>query len=118
VTLLSGQAIRRELHALKQYYVSGASTPLEHWGGQVERRRRENRGAVGGEGWVWGGAVPMGVVVNFDLGERFPRPRTQQRGSLRPRTRRVAVLAVGAGGGRDFFMPNPTFWGNLGQKMN
>ena len=27
-----------------------ASTPLEHWGSQVERRRRENRGAVGGEG--------------------------------------------------------------------
>ena len=25
-----------------------------------------------------------GVVVNFDLGERFPRPRPQQRGSLRP----------------------------------
>jgi len=34
-----------------------------HWnigGSQVERRRRENRGAVGGEeGWVWGGAVPL-----------------------------------------------------------
>ena len=42
----------------------------------------------------------MGVVVNFDLGERFPRPRSQQRGSLRPRARRVAVLGVGAGGGR------------------
>ena len=41
-----------------------------------------------------------GVVVNFDLGERFPRPRSQQRGSLRPRARRVAVLGVGAGGGR------------------
>ena len=25
-----------------------------------------------------------GAVVNFDLGERFPRPRSQQRGSLRP----------------------------------
>ena len=35
------------------------------------------------------------VVVNFDLGERFPRPRSQQRGSLRPRARRVAVLRVG-----------------------
>jgi len=32
------------------------------------------------------------VVVNFDLGERFPRPRSQQRGSLHPRARRVAVL--------------------------
>jgi len=31
-------------------------------------------------------------VVNFDLGERFPRPRSQQRGSMRPRARRVAVL--------------------------
>jgi len=39
-------------------------------------------------------------VVNFDLGGRFPRPRSQQRGSLRPRARRVAVLKVGAGGGR------------------
>ena len=38
------------------------------------------------------------VVVNFDLGERFPRPRSQQRGSLRPRARRVAVLGMGAGG--------------------
>jgi len=41
-------------------------------------------------------------VVNFDLGERFQRPRPQQRGSLRPRelprARRVAVLGVGAGG--------------------
>ena len=34
--------------------LSWASTPLE----QVERQRRENRGAVGGEG-VWGGAVPL-----------------------------------------------------------
>jgi len=41
-----------------------------------------------------------GVVVNFDLGERFPRPRSQQRGSLRPRARRVAVLGDGAGGDR------------------
>jgi len=39
-------------------------------------------------------------MVNFDLGERFPRPRSQQRGSLRPRARRIAVLGVGAGGGR------------------
>ena len=35
-----------------------------------------------------------GVVVNFDLGERFPRPRSQQRGSLHPRVR-----CVFAGGG-------------------
>ena len=54
-------------------------------------------------------------MVNFDLGERFPRPSSQQRRSLRPRARarRVAVLGVGAGGGhpRNFFlrflMPNP-----------
>ena len=72
------------------------------------------------------------VVVNFDLGERFPRPRSQQRGtSMRPRARRVAVLEVGAGEGRPlplrgsgginpgyflgaFSMPNPAFGGNLG----
>jgi len=39
-------------------------------------------------------------VVNFDLVERFPRPRSQQRGSLRPRAQSVAVLGVGAGGSR------------------
>ena len=44
--------------------------------------------------------MAKGVVVNFDFGERFPGPRSQQRGSLRPRARRVAVLGVGAGGGR------------------
>ena len=43
--------------------------------------------------------VNRGVVVNFDFGERFPRPRSQQLGSLRPRARRVAVLRMGAGGG-------------------
>jgi len=42
-------------------------------------------------------------VVNFDLGERFPSPRSQQRGSLRPHARRVAVLGVVAGGSR--FLP-------------
>jgi len=45
-------------------------------------------------------AVTMGVVVNFDLGERFLRHRSQQQGSLRPRAWHVAVLGVGAGGGR------------------
>ena len=44
------------------------------------------------------------VVVNFDLGERFPRPRSQQRGSLRPRARRVAVLGVGAEGSRPLLL--------------
>jgi len=80
------------------------------------------------------GGVLSGVVVNFDLGERFPRSRSQQQGSLRPRARRVAVLGVGAGGCRPlplrgsgvspsetfliFLMPNPAFGGNLGQKIN
>jgi len=45
-----------------------------HWniegeGSQVERRRRENRGAVGGEG-VWGGAVPLPrKLMNFSISE-------------------------------------------------
>jgi len=52
--------------------------------------------------------VVRGVVVNSDLGERFPRPRSQQRGSLRPRARRVAVLGVGAGGG------HPSRWRDPG----
>ena len=46
-------------------------------------------------------------MVNFDLGERFPRPRSQQRGSLRPRARLVAVLEVGAGGGRPLPLTGP-----------
>ena len=41
-------------------------------------------------------------VVNFDLWERFPRPRSRQRGSLRPRARRVAVLGVGAEGTNEY----------------
>ena len=71
-----------------------------------------------------------GVVVNFDLGERFPRPRSQQWGSLRPLAWRVAVLGMGAGGGRPlplrvsggvtpeiflrFSMPNPALGGQFG----
>ena len=39
-------------------------------------------------------------MVNFDLGERFPRSRSQQRGSLHPHAWHVAVLGVGVGGGR------------------
>jgi len=46
-------------------------------------------------------------VVNFDLGEQFPRPRSQQRGSLRPCARHVAVLGVGAGGGRPLLLRRP-----------
>ena len=63
-----------------------------------------------------------GVVVNFDLGERFPRSRSQQRGSLRPHARRVAVLGGGCGRGSPpppenvlrFLMPNPAFGGQFG----
>ena len=47
-------------------------------------------------------------MVSFDLGERFPRPRYQQRGSLRPRARRVAVL------GRMREGVAPSFWGGPG----
>ena len=51
-----------------------------------------------------------GVVVNFDLGERFPRPRSQQQGSLRPRARRVAVLGwVREGRFKKKFDDNPAF---------
>ena len=43
-------------------------------------------------------------MVNFDLGEQDPRPRSQQRGSMRPRALRVAVLEVGTGGGRPLLL--------------
>jgi len=46
----------------------------------------------------------QGVVVNFDLGERFLRPRSQQQGSLRSCAQRVAVLGVGVGGGRPLLL--------------
>jgi len=68
-----------------------------------------------------------GVVANFDLGERFPRPRSQQRGSLRPRARRVGGRFLPLTGSEGvitgnffliFLMPNPAFVGNLGQKIN
>jgi len=43
-----------------------ASTPLEHWGSQVKRRRRENRGAVDGEGWSLGrGCAPSQKIYEF-----------------------------------------------------
>ena len=74
--------------------------------------------------------VVRSVVVNFDLGERFPRPMSQQRGSLRSHARRVAVLGVCAGGGRPLplrgsrgvtpenflrlLMPNAAFGGQFG----
>jgi len=76
-----------------------------------------------------GADIDRGVVVNFDLGERFPRPRSQQRGSLRPPPR-TASSRAGGGGGRGsplpaevlppeiffyrFLMPNPAFGGQFG----
>jgi len=62
-------------------------------------------------------------VVIFDFGERFPRPRSQQRGSLRPRAWRVAVLEVGAGRGPgvlppefffEIFVAKSRVWGQFG----
>jgi len=42
------------------YTVMGVNATGTLGGSQVERRRRENRCAVGGEGGgVWGGAVPL-----------------------------------------------------------
>ena len=63
------------------------------------------------------------VVVNFDFGERFPRRRSQQQGSLRWRWVRQGVAPSRWGGPRllppeNFLMPNPAFGGNLGQKIN
>jgi len=71
--------------------------------------------------------MDWGVVVNFDLGEQFPRPGSQQWGSLHPSARRVAVLGGGVGGDRPimlgagvvtpgnfflrFLLPNPEFGG-------
>ena len=62
----------------------------------------------------------MGVVVNFDLGERFPIPRSQQRGRMYPRAWRVALLGWARQGVAPFTpgifflrfsMPNPAFGG-------
>jgi len=71
--------------------------------------------------------MDRGVVVNFDLGEQFPRPGSQQWGSLHPSARRVAVRGGGVGGGRPimlggrgchprkiflrFLLPNPALGG-------
>ena len=65
----------------------------------------------------WVLAMARGVVVNFDLGERFPRPRSQQRGSLR---------GCGSGSGGitpefffEIFDAKSRVWGgNLGQKTD
>ena len=74
-----------------------------------------------------------GVVVNLDLGERFPRPRSQQRGSLRPCARRVrarggcgrgspppaeGVRGVTPGNFFEIFDAKSRVWGQLGQKTN
>jgi len=65
------------------------------------------------------GHVSKGVVVNFDLGGRFPRPRFQQRGSLRPRAQRVAVLGwvregVTPGIFLEVFDAKSRVWGQFG----
>ena len=58
--LSHSQGPRRPARRHDKVTIPSASTPLEHWGSQVERRRRENRGAVGGQGGeVWGEAVPL-----------------------------------------------------------
>ena len=47
-----------------------ASTPLEYWGSQVERRRRDNRGAVGGEGvGLRRGCAPSQKFYEFFISE-------------------------------------------------
>ena len=45
-------------------------------------------------------------MVNFDLGERFPRPRSQQRGACAPRTA-CSRAGVGAAGGRPLPLRGP-----------
>ena len=43
---------------------------------KVERRRRDNRGAVGAEeGGVWGGGFPLPTIPPFPLGEVSGEPR-------------------------------------------
>jgi len=45
---------------------AGTSTPWNIGGSQVERRRRENRGTVGGEGWGLGrGCAPSQKIYEF-----------------------------------------------------
>jgi len=51
--------------------------PAANHAGKIISRRRD---------------VVRGLVVNFDLGTVSETYRSQQRGSLRPRARRVAVL--------------------------
>jgi len=89
--------------------------------------------------WVW---VYVCLYICWSLGcsGKFwfggtVSERSQQRGNLRPRARRVVVLEVSAGGDRPlllrgsggvtpenffwrFLMPNPAICGNLGQKIN
>jgi len=61
--------------------------------------------------------TPRGVVVNFDLGKRFPRPRSQHRGSLRPRARRVAAEGIRGYHPRkifEIFDARSRVWGQFG----
>ena len=56
------------------FYDRGGSRILE-WGAQVERRRREYRGAVGAEGGgVWGGGVSLPNRGGVGGGGRAPSP--------------------------------------------
>ena len=60
--------------------------------------------------------IAKGVVVNFDLRERFPTPRSQQRGACAPRT--ACSRAWGECGRGS---PPPIFWDfwyQMGQKIN
>jgi len=65
VILPGDDAASHSLHVTFCHWLSLSTTHgrQRHWnigGSQVERRRRENRGTVGGEGdGVWGGAVPF-----------------------------------------------------------
>jgi hypothetical protein len=62
-----------------------ASTRVKHWGdAEVERRRREDRGAVGARGWGLGRGLPLprrlgglGSVVSSPAGSGAePQPPT------------------------------------------
>ena len=80
-------------------------------------------------------AASHGVVVNFDLGDGFRDLGPSNGRACAPaHARRVAVLGVGAGGGRplplkgsagvtpvkffEIFDAKSRVWGNLGQKIN
>ena len=58
----------RTRHRQNSFVVSGLHGRQRHWnigGSQVERRRRENRGAVGGEGGLERGCAPSQKIYEF-----------------------------------------------------